>query len=299
MDEYLTIGEVARVLGVSPETVRRYEAQGRLVAERTPGGQRRFRRSALTRVPPSEKPEDDDDREPDDGERPERRAPTSNPPYVAPWEARRATAMANLDVTRAEIARRQEIRRYREERQHQLDTERDTALAKAAAAKAEAETRAHAARERAERTAELRRQEASLQTRISLLRMRMMTDSPTAQAEVERYLAEHARVGPPLTLIEAECEAILDKHRAAHRAAENQKVEAAALAFKRDLRRASLIRHGVDYAEGETSDLTEWDFLPAREAIAEVRTRLDAGVTSEWTERRVEREVDEILDEWS
>ena len=38
----LTIGEVARLLGVSVSTVRRYEAAGLIAARRTPGGQRRF-----------------------------------------------------------------------------------------------------------------------------------------------------------------------------------------------------------------------------------------------------------------
>ena len=78
----------------------------------------------------------------------------------------------------------------------------------------------------------------------------------------------------------------------------NQKAEAAALAFKRDIRRASLVRHGISYAEGETSDLGEWDFLASREAQSEVRTRLDDCVKSDWTERRVEQEVDAILENW-
>ena len=38
----LTTGQAASLLGVSVATLRRYEAQGRIVALRTPGGQRRF-----------------------------------------------------------------------------------------------------------------------------------------------------------------------------------------------------------------------------------------------------------------
>ena len=49
-DDFLTVSEAARELGVAPETVRRYEAQGRLAGERTPGGQRRFRRSVVERL---------------------------------------------------------------------------------------------------------------------------------------------------------------------------------------------------------------------------------------------------------
>jgi excisionase family DNA binding protein len=41
------IGEAAEALGVSPATVRRWEISGKLTAERTPGGQRRYDLSAL------------------------------------------------------------------------------------------------------------------------------------------------------------------------------------------------------------------------------------------------------------
>ena len=39
----LPIGEVARLAGVTIPTVRNWEKAGKLVAFRTPGGQRRFR----------------------------------------------------------------------------------------------------------------------------------------------------------------------------------------------------------------------------------------------------------------
>lgn len=38
----LTTGEAAKRLGVSVATLRRYEAQGKISARRTPGGSRRF-----------------------------------------------------------------------------------------------------------------------------------------------------------------------------------------------------------------------------------------------------------------
>lgn len=44
------IGDAARILGVSVPTVRRWEAEGKITAHRTLGGQRRFDRAELTRV---------------------------------------------------------------------------------------------------------------------------------------------------------------------------------------------------------------------------------------------------------
>ncbi|MDL2408720.1 MerR family DNA-binding transcriptional regulator, partial [Rhizobium calliandrae] len=38
----MSIGEAAKVLGVSITMLRRWEAEGRLVAEHTPGGHRRY-----------------------------------------------------------------------------------------------------------------------------------------------------------------------------------------------------------------------------------------------------------------
>jgi len=42
MDRFLAIGEAARALGVSVTTLRRWEASGRLTAEHTAGGHRRY-----------------------------------------------------------------------------------------------------------------------------------------------------------------------------------------------------------------------------------------------------------------
>lgn len=42
MDRYVGIGEAAEVLGVSITTLRRWESAGKLVAEHTPGGHRRY-----------------------------------------------------------------------------------------------------------------------------------------------------------------------------------------------------------------------------------------------------------------
>ena len=43
MSRYVSIGEAAKSLGVSVQTLRRWDIDGKLVAERTPGGRRRCR----------------------------------------------------------------------------------------------------------------------------------------------------------------------------------------------------------------------------------------------------------------
>lgn len=45
--DLISIGEAANMLGVSVDTMRRYDRIGKLTATRTLGGQRRFRRSEV------------------------------------------------------------------------------------------------------------------------------------------------------------------------------------------------------------------------------------------------------------
>jgi excisionase family DNA binding protein len=45
--DFLPIGEAARLLGVSVETVRRWDNAGKIPSVRTLGGQRRFRRADI------------------------------------------------------------------------------------------------------------------------------------------------------------------------------------------------------------------------------------------------------------
>lgn len=49
-EDLLPIGETARQLGVSVETVRRWEREGQITSSRTLGGQRRFSFSEIERV---------------------------------------------------------------------------------------------------------------------------------------------------------------------------------------------------------------------------------------------------------
>jgi excisionase family DNA binding protein len=49
-DRLLPIGEAARQLGVSIDTIRRWEGEDKIHPIRTPGGQRRFRQSEIDRL---------------------------------------------------------------------------------------------------------------------------------------------------------------------------------------------------------------------------------------------------------
>jgi molybdopterin-binding protein len=46
----IRLGEAAEILGVSPDTVRRWTAAGRLPVQRTPGGQRTVERADVARL---------------------------------------------------------------------------------------------------------------------------------------------------------------------------------------------------------------------------------------------------------
>lgn len=53
--EWLGLGEASRLLGVAPGTLRRWSDDGRVSAFTTPGGHRRYRRTALERLIPGER----------------------------------------------------------------------------------------------------------------------------------------------------------------------------------------------------------------------------------------------------
>jgi excisionase family DNA binding protein len=49
-DATLTPGEVARIFGVDPKTVSRWDKSGKLTGFRTPGGHRRFREADIRAI---------------------------------------------------------------------------------------------------------------------------------------------------------------------------------------------------------------------------------------------------------
>ena len=55
IQDWITLSEASRVLGVSPATLRRWSDAGRLRVFTTPGGHRRFSRSSLERMLPADR----------------------------------------------------------------------------------------------------------------------------------------------------------------------------------------------------------------------------------------------------
>jgi len=53
--DWLSLGEASRLLGIAPGTLRRWSDSGQVPAFTTPGGHRRYRRSSLERLLPSER----------------------------------------------------------------------------------------------------------------------------------------------------------------------------------------------------------------------------------------------------
>ena len=53
--DWLGLGEASRLLGVAPGTLRRWSDTGQVLAFTTPGGHRRYRRSAIERLVPVER----------------------------------------------------------------------------------------------------------------------------------------------------------------------------------------------------------------------------------------------------
>ncbi len=183
---YVTIGEAARIAGVSIDTLRRLDDAGVYRDTiRTNGGQRRFSVEELERVRDGEQGPPDEPPTAPPAESPRART-------VHPWEAREAEARADVSVTKARIERREEVRRYRE-----------TEAMREARALAESESRAAEARERQAANAQRQRDQRELDHCLSLLRMGYGFERPAVKSEIEKFLAEQARPGVSLAWLEA------------------------------------------------------------------------------------------------
>ena len=214
----VSIGEAARAWGVSVETSGRWANQGIAPSIRTPGGQRRFRRADVERLLRDGLPESDDAEVNVAASTPSP-SPAVVPPRVQPWEAKRQTAAARLDATRSEIERREEIRRFRQERERQHQAERVAEVTRIQAERATATAKAEAARAAADLARVRQRQQEALDQALRAIRGQLTWAPASERSEVERFLAEHAIIGESIPWIEAEVAAIRERHRAAEKSA--------------------------------------------------------------------------------
>lgn len=285
-DTYVRIGQAAQLAGVSIDTLRRWESQGKLTAARSLGGQRSYR------VADIESLREDDEHENESISAPEVASPS--PTQAPPWKEREANAAADLTVTKLRINQREEIRRYNEAGERRFDAQC-----------AEEDRREEETRARAEQEAERSRQYSALEKSLRSIRSQLGWETAAVRAEVERFLADNATVGVSIPWIEAEVTALLDRHRADREAEARREREAgykqlqvAAQQVADAIRLGVLLRYGNSFAAKRTADRKEWDADIAEEALQEVRDHLSEVVKPDWTEKRVEREVTDTLAEW-
>jgi len=141
MSTFLRLGEAARQLGVSVDTVRRYVEEGRLPSFRTPGGQTQVRAEDVAALrglgavaPRRRQPH----RDSDGIEEPESPPPKHEPDTrraawqdLPPWEQRRAKFKTDLEIEQIQHERgRLEAEAGRRAAEEQADAEEDDRLRK-------------------------------------------------------------------------------------------------------------------------------------------------------------------------
>lgn len=293
MSKSLSPRDAAEKLGISADTLRRWERNGLIQSDRTPGGQRRYSEEDLStlleRGPAAQSragdreqiasfvPLADDPRE--------QSHPATTASQLAPWERRIREEQADLDVAKIRREHAALLHADREERE-----KRERAAAEAGRASA-----ARAAQE--EREAQY---EAAQEKRLSDLREYGRTCGVWApaeyQAKVVRDLLSSVTLEsyPPdlsdylaRVQVNARVERILKRWKDEEA---NQRAER-----ESEQRLKSLILSGKWYAWTETRS---WDRPAADRASREVERALREEVDAEWTEDDVRDLVDDVLDEW-
>ncbi len=272
MTAFLGIGDAARRLGLSVDTVRQLESSGQLKAVRTAGGHRRFAPAALDA-----------------------------------WLARQGSRTRKYRLAQSPAGRRVTARHLRDEPLEEVWDEPEPVVRPQPAAAPPKSYHEELLDELRAATAE-----RSERNRIAGLKSygeSLVPYGSTASARsavietLESYVT--ARRLPPATdvwearrAIGARVEAVLEPFKAvaAREAAERAEAEAREAAEARDEQRVeSLIEHGKSRVRFET---LRWEHDEAEDAQAEVETALEDEVESGWSERDVDDLVDEILENW-
>jgi excisionase family DNA binding protein len=299
MTRWLTIGQAAQRLDLAVDTVRRLECDGKLEAERTAGGHRRFREDVIeafrkrhrapartvSRPPAASKPmpqlwrrpEPDlreavfDDEPYEDDEPPEWEDATDDeiPPTVSPTPTVRAPVQSFLSTMNAEAS-------------DMLDRiKADAALARLKRLKAAGVNSIPYGVSASWRAKVI----AEMETFVTTVRF------PDWLAEWQAEEIVKGRVAEIL---------MPQREEVARQAAETarQAAEAARRKEKEDREETvrRLIERGMEHARWNT--ITGWEHTPAEEAREEVEEALRDEVKPNWTRQRVEDRVDEILSKW-
>lgn len=293
MSRSLSPRDAAEKLGISPDTLRRWERNGLIQSERTPGGQRRYSEedlSALLERGPFERsrgtnspPTAFSSHSSDDAQQHDRlRVPTSQ---VAPWERRIREEQADLEVTRIRSERAALIRARRADREKRERAASEAEQASAARA-AEQERITQFEATQAERLDALRTYgkacavwappEYQAKVVRDLLTSVTLEDYP---ADLSDYLAR--------TQVNARVEKVLRPWR------EEEARKRAKLESQQKLE--SLILSGRWHAQTQTRS---WDRRVADRANREVDRALQDEVDADWTNDDVRDLVDDVLDEW-
>jgi excisionase family DNA binding protein len=298
MSRSISPRDAAEMLGISTETLRRWEREGRLLVERTPGGQRRYREDAITallaptttasptsaRISQSKIAPSESDRAASKDH--EIQEATPSPGNELPhWERRVREERADLEIARIRSERSELLRAQREEAAIRASEEMERERMLVNQRENERSTADANARERA-RLAELRAHGRLLSLRAP----------PEHQAKVVRDLESFVTSEAfPLTMssyvaeqtIAARVDRVLKPWREAEEAKAAKTKSARAL--------AQLIAQGESHAFIST---LSWNSKEAEGAREDVRVALHDEVSSDWSHAEVCRLVDEILEDW-
>jgi excisionase family DNA binding protein len=298
MGKSLSPRDAADRLGITTDTLRRWDREGRIEAQRTPGGQRRYREAdvnALLEFPrgpisvrsvrPQKRALLNGDLDTDTRIADSDSAPVTAGNDIAPWERRVAEERADLEVTKIQREREALLREDRESEEIRITAERQAREASAREIKRETE-RVSAARAEQERLEGLRAQGRGMCLFAPIEYQARVT------RDLESFVSPHQF---PATLnfytayqiLKARVDRVLKPwtdHEARQKAARDDERE-----------RTHKIALGVLYGNSHTFG---WDLTDARGARGEIKDALEAEVTSEWAEGDVHELVDEVLEEW-
>ena len=298
MDKSLSPRDAASELGITTDTLRRWDREGRIEAQRTPGGQRRYREADIhalladaervtTRRTPhllsrrGESNADNDEELLDCEPEPTVKSPTD----VPPWERRVREQRAELEVTKIQRERQMILREDREAEEARLQAEEDEAQA-AINTQRENKERESARQQEQERLERLRRYGRAL----SLLA------PPEYQAKVTRDLESFVNPSQfPVGLgdvaayqyLSARVEQLLAPWRAVKETERREAVKASERAHKISL--------AMIYARTRTYD---WDSEDATVARADVQEALEDEVAADWSNAELHELVDDVLDDF-